>query len=1097
MEKNNKSLFDDLRSFKRKYYVNELIKGSIFLIAALLSIYVLATSVEFNFQLGIGGRTTIFFSFLALFIIGFYRWVVTPCLKLFVDKYKLTDEAAAKQIGDYFPDVKDKLLNTIQLSSLSADQNSLIQASLRKRGEELKLYKFTQSIDLGQNKRYAKYVLWPSIIIVCILLFVPNFFTESTKRIVNFNEEFETIKLFSFMTTTEEFVAFKNEDFSIDFEISGRVTPEKVYVVSRGRKIRIYPENGKINHTFPKVQDNFDFKFEAAGQSSKTYNVTVYQRPDIKNFNVNLDYPNYTGLQNESLSNIGNFKIPEGTNVEWLIKTIASEEVRFNFEEKQFGSELIDNQLFKFKKRILKSEEYQLQLNNEYSANKDSISYSISVIPDEHPNLSLNVYQDTTLFAFTLLSGQVSDDYGLTNLELMFKSSNDNDFRRRSIPISRSLKDQNFFYQWSIDSLELRQGEEVEYFVRVWDNDAINGRKFTKSGTYKIKVPSKEEIKEDIAKQSSTAKDQLDKSLEEAKDLNEQIEEIQNEIKSKQRLDWQDNKRIQDLVNQKQKLKEELEKLTEENRALAEKRKKFNQPNERLQKKVEQLQKLMEDILDEETKALYEELQKLLQEQSDVEQIEDVMNQIENKEENLEKEIERALELFKKMQFDFKMEEIINELDEMQEKQSELANETKDKDNSFEELGEEQEKLNEDFKNLEEDFNELNELNDKLKNPEDIDNMEQDQQDIQQEQQQSQENLENKKRKKAADSQQKASDKMKKMKEKMEQMQAGMEMQMLQENLDNLRDIVDNLVKISFDQEKIMTDFRGVNQSDPRYVTLSQKQLKLKDDAKIIEDSLLSLASRVFQIASFVTRELDAMNDNIEASLEALRDRRRSEAVSNQQYAMTSINNLALLLDDVLQQMQQQMADAMGNPQSGNKGQKQQMPGLSELQQQLNKQIEDLKKSGKSGRQLSQELAELAAQQEMLRQRLQEMEEKLGQFGEDGEEGLGDNLSEAIKKMEQTELDLVNKNITQRTLQRQKDILTRLLKAENAMRERELDDEREAEQALEYQRNYPPGFEEFLKAKEKETDLLKTIPVKLNPYYKEEVNKYFRRLSEQ
>jgi len=190
--------------------------------------------------------------------------------------------------------------------------------------------------------------------------------------------------------------------------------------------------------------------------------------------------------------------------------------------------------------------------------------------------------------------------------------------------------------------------------------------------------------------------------------------------------------------------------------------------------------------------------------------------------------------------------------------------------------------------------------------------------------------------------------------------------------------------------------------------------------------------------------------------------------------------------------MQQQMSDASGQPKKGKKGQKQKTPGLSDLQKQLNQRIEELKKGGKSGRQLSEELAKLAAEQEMIRQQLQEMEDKLN----DGKGG-GNNVKDAIKKMEETEMDLVNKNITQQTIQRQKDILTRLLKSEDALRERELDQERESEKSEDINRQLPPEFEEYLKAKEKEVELLRTIPLKLNPYYKEEVNKYFKRLSEQ
>ena len=184
---------------------------------------------------------------------------------------------------------------------------------------------------------------------------------------------------------------------------------------------------------------------------------------------------------------------------------------------------------------------------------------------------------------------------------------------------------------------------------------------------------------------------------------------------------------------------------------------------------------------------------------------------------------------------------------------------------------------------------------------------------------------------------------MQQMQEKLQQIQSSSEISITQENLDDLRDIVNNLLKLSFDQEELMNDFGNVKQSDPRFVELSQIQLKLKDDAKIVEDSLLSLAKRVFVLSSFVTREVGEMNAHMDKSVEAIKDRKKPLAVSEQQFTMTSMNNLALLLDDVLQQMQENLADAMGKPQKG-KG-KQKAPSLGELQQQLNEQINELKQS--------------------------------------------------------------------------------------------------------------------------------------------------------
>jgi DNA repair exonuclease SbcCD ATPase subunit len=479
----------------------------------------------------------------------------------------------------------------------------------------------------------------------------------------------------------------------------------------------------------------------------------------------------------------------------------------------------------------------------------------------------------------------------------------------------------------------------------------------------------------------------------------------------------------------------------------------------------------------------------LLQENSDPEQLQEMIEELNFKEENLEKELERTLELFKRMKFEYKLDEVIEETQSLEEQQEDLAEKNENKEGDTENLEKKQQELNESFEELEKDIEELQNLNQDLKNPELMQSTQEEQEEIKELQKEALEQMQKGKHKKSSQSQKDAAQKMRQMNQKMQQMQASMEMMQMQENLDDLRDILDNLLKLSFDEEELMKEFRKVNQTDPRFIELSQNQLKLRDDAQIVEDSLMSLAKRVFQISSFVTREVGDMNRNMDDAVEAIKERRKAVAVGKQQYVMTSINNLALLLDDVMNQMQQAMADAMGNPRPGDQKQ-QSLPSMIELQKRLSQQIQELKRSGKQGRQLSEELARMAAEQERLRKAMEEMNQKLKNQNRNGQGGLED----VIDKMEENEIDLVNKRLTENTIKRQQDILTRLLEAEKAMREQQLDKERKGETARDYSREIPEAFEEYIKQKEKEIELLKTIPPKLNPYYKEQVNQYFERL---
>ncbi len=1088
-------IIDKLRAYKRKYYQNKLIKGGLLAMGILCASYVVVNSLEYTVRFGTPVRAVLFFGFLVLIIAASYIWIIDPVWKLLTIKRQISDDEAARQIGKYFPLVGDKLLNTLQLHRLSADDNALIQASIAQKTREVASVPFVEAINFADNRKYLKFLLFPLAVVVVVLLAAPQLFTESTPRLINFNKTYEPVAPFQFQILNQNLEAFKNEDFELKLGFTGDLAPSTVYLLTKDRRVKMLQnENGVFEFTFNKVQSAVDFEFEAAGFTSNPYSLEVRSRPNLKSFDIDLNYPRYLGKQNESLQNTGNLQIPEGTKITWTFKALETEGITLKFDKNDEVHTLqkSDNQEFKFEKQASESDRYTLDLENAYSRNKEEIQYQINVIKDKHPEITLDQYRDTTMFSYMVFGGNISDDYGLSRLTLYYNinsGSSQGDSKYKSIPISikGSTNNQNYYFQWNVDSLNIQMGDEVNYYLKVWDNDGVNGPKASKTSNYTFRLPSRQEINESLDESSKNAEKQIDQSLQDARELNKKIEEAENRLKSKKTLDWQDKKLLEEILDKKEELTEELNRLKQLNEQNNTQKQKFNEYSESLKTKIDQLQELMDELLDEETKKLYDELRKLLDEQQNYDSFQDLLEQMDYKEQNLEQELERTLELFKRMQFEQKLEETLQDLNEMKEEQQQLMEETGDKENQTEELSEQQSELKQDLQDLKESIDELREKNQDLEHSQNFDDTSEEEKQIEESMEESEQQLNDNKRKPAQKSQQQSIENMQQLNQKLQQMQSGMEMEMMQENLDNLRDIEDNLIKLSFDQESLMKDFQSINQSDPRFIELSQKQLKLKDDAKVIEDSLLSLANRVFQIKSFVTREVKEMNEYMDQSLDGLKKRNQSQSISNQQLTMTSINNLALLLGDVLQQMQQQMAMAQGG--APKKGQKN-TPGLSELQQQLNRQIENLKKSGKSGRALSEELAKLAAQQEMIRRALEEAEEGLQELGDKGKKGNKD----IIEKMERTETDLVNKQITTETIKRQQEIMTRLLEAEKSIRERELDKAREAEQATKKEPTVPPEFKEYLKAKEKEIELLRTVPPKLNPYYKQEVNEYFKRL---
>jgi len=1076
-----------LHQFKVKLLRKRLFEGVVVFLVTALLVYMTINGLEAIGRFGSLIRGLLLVSFILTSGLVLYLRIVKPLSQLYKSDEVVEDEEAASRIGAYFPAMGDKLLNYIQLAQDSFSGNALARASLSQRAGEMSSYSFTEAVSFEKEKKKAlQYILPLILLLITLVAIFPSDFLGSSKRIINFNKAYVPQAPFKF-ELPERLIAFRNEDYLLQLSLKGESLPQEAYLLTNNRKIKLLTAgNGTFELLFPKITSSKSFIIEAASFESKEYTIAVVDRPSLSQFSVSLNYPAYLRLPNETFQNLGSFEVPEGTSVSWEINSRFTERLHVYFADDSLTLITEKNQIYNFNKRVLTDQSYGLELENEYGKQEGTINYEIKVIKDQRPDIEVKILADTLLYKYIVFAGNLADDHGLSRLSLKYKLNN-TDQKAILIPIDAGSTSQSFFYQWVFDSLQLSSGDKLEFYLQVVDNDAINNYKSSRSKLFYLRVPEEKEALIELEKSKNNTKEQITDTAEDAKDLKENIDKLVEELKGKKELTWQEEQMLENLVEQKKKLNEDIKELQEKNRLLNEQQKKLENPSTDTQEKQQQLQELLDELLDEDTKQLYEELQKLLESYENTETVQDLLQKIQNKELNLEQELERAVEFFKQLQYQQKLDEANEELENIIDQQNILQENTDDKSIPSDSLSKDQGKLNEEFETFQEKLEEAKELNQELKRPNPIEDTSGDEDEVKSEQNKAKEDLKNNKRNKSKQAQEKASEKMKQIASKLEQMKSAMMMQQMQEDLGDLQAILSNLIELSFDQEKLMLDFKEVNQSDPTFISLSQEQLTLKEDSKIVNDSLLSLATRVMVIASFITRELNELNTNMDGSIKAIRDRKKSDAVVSQQLTMTSVNNLALMLDNVMRQMQENMADAMGNGEDGEG--EQQVPGLSEMQKKLNEQIRELGQSGKSGRELSEELAKLAAEQERIRKALEDAQKKYG--GNEGEVG------DMMKQMEDTELDLVNKNLSRQTMQRQQQILTRMLEAEKAMRERELDMKREAKSASQYDKLLPKAFEDYVKQREKEIELLKTMPPKLVPFFKIEVGEYFDRVKQQ
>jgi hypothetical protein len=1101
---NYRLLIEKLDQFIRKYYVNQLIRGALYSIGLILVLFLAVALLEYNFYFSTGVRKALFFSFVGVSSLALLAWVFMPLLHYFRLGKLISHEQSAQIIGNHFGNVKDKLLNVLQLRQQadSAENKELILASINQKSDEIKLVPFKAAINLGQNRKYLRYALPPLMLLLVLLFAAPSVIRDSANRLLNSNMEFLRPAPFSFAVADDSLRVAQFADYPMLVKIEGEQLPAEVFIEVDNFQYRLTKEAPNLfSYRFVNVQKDTDFRLFSGAVRSKKFTLDVLEKPNMLGFEVKLNYPSYLQRPNETLNSIGDLVLPVGTTVDWVFNAQNTDEVALLFatQEKMEKANRFSNELFTFKRRAMKDESYKVLISNKLLPKADSINYLITVIPDLYPTIKAEKYQDSADMKLLFFIGDANDDHGLTNLTFNYriKKAGQQQGDLTSFTLKRpNAKQTNFDYTFDVEKLGLNPGDEVTYYFEAYDNDGVNGSKSARTNLMVFAMPTVEEFKAMAETNNKQIKDDLQKALEESRKLQEELKKMRDKMLQEKDVTWQTRKELEKMLERQK----ELEKQIEQSRSAFEEnlknQKEFSKTDENILDKQEKLQQLFEDVLSDEMKQLMEQIEELMQ-QLEKDNALEMMENFQLSNEDLEKELDRLLELFKQLEVEKAMEDAVEELKELAEEQEKLSKETEKNDKSQEDLKKEQEKINEKFEDIKEKIEEAKQKNEELEKPKDLGDQKEDMEDIQQELKDSKEQLDQKQNNKASKSQKKASQKMKDMANNMAMQMQGAEMEQMEEDMKSLRQLLENLVGLSFNQESLIKDFSKTPINTPKYVELTQTQFKLKDDFGLVQDSLQALAKRVFQIESFITEKVSDINANLRNSISELEERRKPQAADHQQRTMKNVNDLALMLSEVMNQMQQQMAGMMAGEQMcknpGGKGQKPSdriTPGQQELNEQMKQMKDKMGKDGKGGS--SKEFAQMAAKQAALRKALREKQKELQERGKGSKE-----LQDIMDQMDKVEIELVNKKLTNETIRRQQDILTRLLEHDKAERERGLDEQRQAESAREKERKMPPSLEEYLKKREAEIELYKTVSPSLKPYYKQLVEEYFKTVKTQ
>jgi hypothetical protein len=1108
-------LLNQVDAFIRKYYKNLMIRGFLLFVLIFLVSYFLVVGLEYIGKFNTTIRAVLFFSFIGINLYVAVRYLFVPLSKLFSFGERINRYQAASIIGRFFPDVNDRLLNTLQLNDTMQASNQyanieLIKASVRQNSNKLSVFSFPSAIDYKENSRYLKYIFPVLLTFALIGLTVPSLFQEGTKRLVNYNEVFPDIAPFDFVLVNEHLKGEEGESFELIVQVKPKPDgsiPDKVYIQSsEGYLLMTKLGKSTFTYTFPKLRGNLFFSFMGGGFTSMEYEIDVAGKTSIGQLTAELKFPEYLQRTSERIENVGDLTVPEGTTVIWSGVAKNTKQIRFILPDSIYT---FSREGFKLNRRFLSNQDFYILLYNKFIDKQDTLFHRVEVIKDQFPSIIVEEIMDSTSMKRRVFSGYVSDDHGLRMVTFTYELKN-----KLGVKESKSVQvpgvsgtTASFSMNFDLDRLPLELEDEVVYFFTVYDNDGVNGSKSMRSSTYRYKVPSSTELNDKRNEEKEKSIDELNELRRETQEFNERFEQLKKEMLNTRNASWKEKQQVEQLREQRNSLEQRLEQLKENMKSSFEEKSNLSPVEEALLEKQEMLDKLLEELMDDELRDLLDQLQKMLEDQNK-DGLNELFEEMDMKAEDMERQLDRTMEMLKRFDVEERMEDIQNALEKLAVKQEELKDAI-EKGMDKETAVEEQIKLNEEFEKIEDQLDKALEKNDELKRPMNLDELYEDREEIKESMNEAKDALQKNKQQKAGEKQEGAAAKMKQMAEQVNDMMSDSKQKQKGEDIEALTRLLKNLIELSLAQEENMLNFSNTSTTNPNWGKYGKAQRSIMDNTRPVEDSLRALADRIPMISTFINTELSVIGLNFTHIPDDIDERQKRELGIKQQYVMTSFNNLALMLNESLEQMQKDMNNMMpgsgscDNP--GGKGSGEGEEDMQGIKEMLKKQLEQMEKGSqpdgnKPGDQPGQkqgllpmnakQAAQMAAQQAEMRRKIEELKKELNKDGK----GTGNHLNELIKELEDQQKDLINKKWDTDLIRRQKEILTRLLESEKAMEERGFDEERESKSGKDEKLGNQIEFLEYKKQKEKQIELLRTLDPTFNKYYRDRANEYYNRI---
>ena len=788
-----------------------------------------------------------------------------------------------------------------------------------------------------------------------------------------------------------------------------------------------------------------------------------------------------------------------------------------------------------------KSENYSIRLIDAENGltNRNPIRYTVNVIKDAAPDVDIiEPARDSVLddAMFVELKVEATDDYGIQALQLVYRIE-----REDAVEVNVPLKQwepltaqQSVFvtYTWDVDAVGMFPGETLAYHVQALDTDNISGPNVGKSLTYTLRFPSLSEMYDEISAEQQTEQHGIEELFDEQAEAAGLVDTLLDKIRKSQRLTLKDENLMQQVLETQEQIEEAAMSLVEDMKKTAADMEKNQLFDKETLQKYQELQELMEQALSEEHKELLRKLSEALATQELTEQEKALMEANLNQEQFLQ-QLERAKSLYEQLLLQQELEAAVKQAAALAEQQKELmdtltaieegtnAPQEGQPTDTPQALAQKEDRVGSEVSQLHEKLDSLGEEMGKLAEKQESDtvgappqigrladeikrlNQFAREHQLTETLQDTSANLRSGQNQQALQSGREAEQTLTELAQGLDNALEFMEGANANAAQAAMRQAVTSALHLSHLHEKVLEETQALSSAatteNPvdgeikQMQQLAAEELSASEGLERLATQLWELGTRQMEVEPEIVWRLNASNDALSRAARALEDRQPGLAVPIQRAALADMNAAIFQLLNAMAQMNQQMGA------SGLENMMEQLQQLAQGQEQLNQMAQNLNQQLRQQGQtpgLQEMLRQLAGQQQLIR----EATERLAEMAEQMAEMLG-SLKDVAEEMTEVEKSLQQGEINRQVLDRQEQILTRMLDSLKSLQKRDVGKQRKAQVAKNPStpaQEVPPLHPELLEIVRKLETSPNATEVENIPFqYREQLRQYFKRLSQQ